>query len=110
MKEREIFTRANTGMVLCPDETFWNKEDLKEGNLCPECGREVKWVSEEKLLLQAFEIQPGAHRSFQRKSEFVQPDFRRNEMMRILEAGLKDLSITRTSFNGEFPCPKILSS
>lgn len=107
MKEKgDIYKGKYEGWYCVPDETFWNKEDLKEGNLCPECGREVKWVSEENYFFRLSKYNQALIDLFNENPEFVQPDFRRNEMMRILEAGLKDLSITRTSFNWGVPMPE----
>ncbi|HNR80106.1 MAG TPA: methionine--tRNA ligase, partial [Mesotoga infera] len=107
MKEKgDIYKGKYEGWYCVPDETFWNKEDLKEGTLCPECGREVKWVSEENYFFRLSKYNQALIDLFNENPEFVQPDFRRNEMMRILEAGLKDLSITRTSFNWGVPMPE----
>ena len=107
MKEKgDIYKGKYEGWYCVPDETFWNKEDLKEGNLCPECGREVKWVSEENYFFRLSKYNQALIDLFNENPEFVQPDFRRNEMMRILEAGLKDLSITRTSFDWGVPMPE----
>jgi methionyl-tRNA synthetase len=107
MKEKgDVYKGKYEGWYCVPDETFWNREDLKEGNLCPECGREVKWVSEENYFFRLSKYNQALIDLFNENPEFVQPDFRRNEMMRILEAGLKDLSITRTSFNWGVPMPE----
>jgi len=107
MKEKgDVYKGKYEGWYCVPDETFWNREDLKEGNLCPECGREVKWVSEENYFFRLSKYNQALIDLFNENPEFVQPDFRRNEMMRILEAGLKDLSITRTSFDWGVPMPE----
>ncbi|HDP77099.1 MAG TPA: methionine--tRNA ligase [Mesotoga infera] len=95
----DIYKGRYEGWYCIPDETFWNEEDLKEGKTCPECGREVKWVSEENYFFRLSKYNDPLLKLYKENPEFVQPDFRRNEMLRILESGLKDLSITRTSFN-----------
>jgi methionyl-tRNA synthetase len=101
----DVYKGKYEGWYCVPDETFWSKEDLKEGNCCPECGREVKWVSEENYFFRLSKYNEALIELFTQKPEFVQPDFRRNEMLKILQAGLKDLSITRTSFNWGVPMP-----
>lgn len=101
----DIYKGRYEGWYCIPDETFWNEEDLKEGRTCPECGREVKWVSEENYFFRLSKYTDRLLKLYKWNPEFVQPDFRRNEMLRILESGLKDLSITRTSFNWGVPMP-----
>ncbi len=101
----DIYKGRYEGWYCIPDETFWNEEDLKEGKTCPECGREVKWVSEENYFFRLSKYTDRLLKLYKGNPEFVQPDFRRNEMLRILESGLKDLSITRTSFSWGVPMP-----
>jgi methionyl-tRNA synthetase len=101
----DIYKGRYEGWYCIPDETFWNEEDLKEGKTCPECGREVKWVSEENYFFRLSKYNDPLLKLYKENPEFVQPDFRKNEMLRILESGLKDLSITRTSFNWGVPMP-----
>ena len=101
----DIYKGRYEGWYCIPDETFWNEEDLKEGKTCPECGREVKWVSEENYFFRLSKYNDPLLKLYKENPEFVQPYFRRNEMLKILESGLKDLSITRTSFNWGVPMP-----
>jgi len=101
----DVYKGKYEGWYCIPDETFWNEEDLKEGRTCPECGREVKWVSEENYFFRLSKYNDILLRFYKENPQFVQPDFRRNEMLKILESGLKDLSITRTSFDWGVPMP-----
>lgn len=101
----DIYKGKYDGWYCIPDETFWNEEDLREGNLCPECGREVKWVSEENYFFRLSKYNDALMELYRDEATFVQPDFRRNEMLNILRSGLKDLSITRTSFDWGVPMP-----
>ncbi|TYB87224.1 MAG: methionine--tRNA ligase [Kosmotoga sp.] len=100
MKENgDLYKGKYEGWYCVPCETFWSEEDLDESNKCPECGREVKWISEENYFFRLSKYNDRLLKHFKEHPEFVQPDFRRNEMLRILEDGLRDLSITRTSFS-----------
>ncbi|MEA2067130.1 MAG: methionine--tRNA ligase, partial [Thermotogota bacterium] len=100
MKENgDLYKGKYEGWYCVPCETFWSEEDLDESKKCPECGREVKWISEENYFFRLSKYNDKLLRHFKEHPEFVQPDFRRNEMLRILEEGLRDLSITRTSFS-----------
>jgi len=100
MKENgDVYKGKYEGWYCVPCETFWSEEDLDESNKCPECGREVKWISEENYFFRLSKYNDRLLNHFKEHPKFVQPDFRRNEMLRILEDGLRDLSITRTSFS-----------
>ncbi len=100
MKENgDLYKGKYEGWYCVPCETFWSEEDLDESKKCPECGREVKWISEENYFFRLSKYNDRLLEHFEEHPEFVQPDFRRNEMLRILEDGLRDLSITRTSFS-----------
>jgi methionyl-tRNA synthetase len=57
-------------------------------------------VSEENYFFRLSKYNDPLLKLYKENPEFVQPDFRRNEMLKILESGLKDLSITRTSSIG----------
>ncbi|MFW6119925.1 MAG: methionine--tRNA ligase [Petrotogales bacterium] len=95
----DLYKGKYEGWYCVPCETFWSEEDLDDDKRCPECGREVKWISEENYFFRLSKYNERLLKHFKEHPEFVQPDFRRNEMLRILEEGLRDLSITRTSFN-----------
>ncbi|MGC9384326.1 MAG: methionine--tRNA ligase [Kosmotogaceae bacterium] len=100
MKENgDLYKGKYEGWYCVPCETFWPEEELDESKKCPECGREVKWISEENYFFRLSKYNDKLLEHFEEHPEFVQPDFRRNEMLRILEDGLRDLSITRTSFS-----------
>lgn len=57
LENGDVYKGKYEGWYCVPCETFWMDEDIGKERICPTCGREVKWVSEEKLLFQAFEIQ-----------------------------------------------------
>lgn len=99
MKENgDIYKGKYEGWYCVPCESFWTEDELGENKTCPTCGREVKWVSEENYFFKLSKYNQKLLELFEKNPDFVEPDFRRNEMLRILEKGLKDVSITRTSF------------
>ncbi|AKI96487.1 methionine--tRNA ligase [Kosmotoga pacifica] len=106
MKENgDVYKGVYEGWYCVPCETFWTEEDVGKERVCPTCGREVKRVSEENYFFRLSKYNDALLKLFKENPDFVQPDFRRNEMLRILESGLKDLSITRTSFKWGVPMP-----
>jgi len=101
----DIYKGKYEGWYCVPCESFWDEDELGEGKTCPSCGRPVKWVSEENYFFRLSKYNQKLLEIFKKNPSFIEPDFRRNEMLRILEKGLKDISITRTSFKWGVPMP-----
>ncbi|MGQ9455430.1 MAG: methionine--tRNA ligase [Armatimonadota bacterium] len=104
LEQGDIYKGKYEGWYCVPCETFFVESELVEGK-CPECGREVEWVQEENYyfrlsayadrLLEHIESNPG----------FLQPDFRKNEVVSFIKQGLRDVSITRTNRGWGIPVP-----
>lgn len=94
LDQGDIYKGEYQGWYCVPCETFLAESDLVDGK-CPECGRAVEWVHEENYyfklsaygdrLLDYIESHPG----------FLQPEFRKNEVVSFIKQGLRDISITR---------------
>jgi len=103
LKERGyIYKGFYTGQYCVSDEAW---VDVGPGEPCPDCGRITETVTEEnyffklsafeRKLLELYEEQPG----------FIRPETRRNEVLSFVRGGLRDLSISRTSFSWGIPVP-----
>jgi len=104
----DIYKGKYEGLYCVHDETFWTQEDAikKEAkHFCPECNRELTWFSEENYFFKLSKYQDDLLKLYEDKPAFVEPDFRRNEMLQIIKGGLRDLSISRTSFDWGIPMP-----
>ncbi|KLO20872.1 methionyl-tRNA synthetase [Marinitoga sp. 1197] len=102
MENGDIYKGKYEGWYCVPCETYWTKDEIEEKNgkkICPSCGREVNWVEEENYFFKLSKYNEPLKKHFEENPDFVEPEFRKNEMLKILESGLKDLSITRTTFN-----------
>lgn len=73
--------------------------------LCPDCGRPLKRVQEESWFFKLSEFQEPLLKLYREHPHFVEPEIRRNEVVSFVEGGLKDLSISRTSFDWGIPLP-----
>ncbi len=73
--------------------------------LCPDCGRPLKRVQEESWFFKLSEFQEPLLALYREHPHFVEPEIRRNEVVSFVEGGLKDLSISRTSFDWGIPLP-----
>ncbi|MFZ0738466.1 MAG: methionine--tRNA ligase, partial [Candidatus Acidiferrales bacterium] len=98
-----IFKRRYEGRYCIYDNLYVS--DSPEPADCPTCGRHAELISEENYFfrLSAFQERLLAH--YSEHPEFVQPDFRRNEVMSFVEAGLRDISISRKSITWGIPWP-----
>jgi len=98
----DVYLGKYEGWYCVDDETFWLESKLVEGR-CPTCGREVQWISEEDWFFRLSAYRDRLLEHFARNPQWVEPRSVYNEMMSILNEGLDDLSISRTSFDWGVP-------
>jgi methionyl-tRNA synthetase len=98
-----IYKGTYTGQYCVFDELYVDVTGA--GAPCPECGRPTETVSEENYYfkLSAFTDQLLAH--IQQNPGFIRPETRRNEVIGFLKSGLRDLSISRSTFKWGIPVP-----
>jgi methionyl-tRNA synthetase len=101
----DLYQGHYEGWYCVPDETYWTEDQLAEGGVCPTCGRGVEFVREDNWFfrLSAYEDRLLAH--YDANPGFVQPETRRNEVLSFVRGGLRDLSISRTTFTWGIPLP-----
>ncbi|HEY1208898.1 MAG TPA: methionine--tRNA ligase [Terracidiphilus sp.] len=97
-----IYKGSYTGQYCVSDELY---VDGPAGTVCPDCGRVTETVSEEnyffklsafeRKLLEFYEANPG----------FMGPESTRREVISFVRGGLRDLSVSRTSFTWGIPVP-----
>jgi methionyl-tRNA synthetase len=99
-----IYKGKYEGWYCTVDEVFVPETQLVEGH-CPICGSVVERIAEESYFFKLAAFQQPLLDHFRRHPDFVTPAGRRNEVMSFLEAGLEDLSVSRTSFSWGIPVP-----
>jgi len=93
----------------CPNEGFKALSDLHEtpdGMRCPNHPNvQLQWLTERNWFfrLSAYADRLLAH--FEAHPDWVQPEYRRNEMLAFIRAGLEDISISRETFHWGIPFP-----
>ena len=97
-----IYKGSYTGQYCVSDELY---VDAPPGSPCPDCGRMTETVSEENYFFKLSAFEGKLLELYQNHPEFLQPEARMNEMISFVRGGLKDLSISRTSFNWGIPVP-----
>jgi methionyl-tRNA synthetase len=99
-----IYKDKYEGWYCTVDEIFVPETQLVNGR-CYICGNAVEKIAEESYFFRLSAFQQPLLDHYRAHPEFLVPAVRRNEMMAFLEAGLDDLSISRTSFTWGIPVP-----
>jgi len=99
LKKGDIYKGTYKGHYCISCETFFTETQIVDGELCPDCGKETSIVEEESYFFKLSKYQDRLLKWYKENEKCILPKTRRNEVMRFVEAGLEDLSITRTSFD-----------
>ncbi|MDH4141879.1 MAG: methionine--tRNA ligase [Chloroflexota bacterium] len=93
----------------CPNEGFRNPTDVQEtarGTICPNHPEvPLQWLTERNWFFRLSAYQERLERHFAEHPDFVQPDYRRNEMLGFIRGGLEDFSISRERTPGGWGIP-----
>jgi methionyl-tRNA synthetase len=98
-----IYTGTYTGQYCVSDEAY--VEAAKPGDPCPDCGRITETVSEENYYFKLSAFADKLLDYYHQHPEFIRPETRRNEVMAFVRGGLRDLSISRSTFKWGTPVP-----
>ena len=109
MKENgDLYLDRYEGWYSVRDEAFYDESELVEGEggekLSPQ-GTPVEWTAEETWFFRLSNYQDKLLALYRDNPDFIRPESRRNEVLRFVEGGLKDLSVSRTSFDWGVPVP-----
>eukprot|EP00545_Synedropsis_sp_CCMP1620_P013548 CAMPEP_0119010286 /NCGR_PEP_ID=MMETSP1176-20130426/4909_1 /TAXON_ID=265551 /ORGANISM="Synedropsis recta cf, Strain CCMP1620" /LENGTH=568 /DNA_ID=CAMNT_0006962921 /DNA_START=127 /DNA_END=1833 /DNA_ORIENTATION=- len=104
VEKEYIYLGTYEGWYSVRDECFYTEGELVDGKA--PTGAEVEWVAKEAsyfFKLSAFEDQ--LLEFYDQNPEFIAPNSRRNEVLSFVKGGLRDLSVSRTSFSWGVPVP-----
>jgi methionyl-tRNA synthetase len=109
MEERgDLYLDRYEGWYSVRDEAYYEEDELvlaEDGTKLSPQGTPVEWTVEESWFFRLSKYQQPLLDHYAANPGFIQPDSRRNEVVRFVEGGLKDLSISRTSFDWGVPVP-----
>jgi methionyl-tRNA synthetase len=98
----DLYPDRYEGWYSVRDEAYYDESELTEGEggekLSPQ-GTPVEWTIEESWFFRLSRYQEPLLKLYQEHPEFIRPESRRNEIMRFVEGGLRDLSVSRSSFD-----------
>ena len=100
----DIYKGDYEGWYCTVDEIFVPETQLVDGK-CPTCGNKVERLKEESYYFRLSKYQQPLLDFYEKNPDFLQPAFRLNEIRTFIEAGLQDLSVSRTSFQWGIPVP-----
>ena len=104
----DLYLDRYEGWYSVRDEAFYDESELVVGEagekLSPQ-GTPVEWTVEESWFFRLSRYAEPLLRLYTENPHFIQPDSRRNEVMRFVESGLRDLSVSRTSFDWGIKVP-----
>lgn len=104
LDQGDIYLGEYEDWYCTPCETFWTETQAIDGT-CPDCNRPVEKLKEESYFfkMSAYGERLLAH--IEANPEFIQPKSKRNEIISFIKEGLRDLSVSRTSFSWGIPVP-----
>lgn len=98
-----IYKGTYTGQYCVHDELY--VDAVGPGAPCPECGRPTETVSEENYYFKLSQFADRLLQHYKDNPEFIRPETRRNEVIAFIKSGLRDLSVSRSTFKWGVPVP-----
>jgi methionyl-tRNA synthetase len=97
-----IYRGTYTGQYCVYDELY--VDGAQPGDPCPTCGRITETVHEENYFFKLSAFQDKLLEAYA-NPDFIRPETRRNEVISFVRSGLRDLSISRSTFSWGIPVP-----
>ena len=105
----DIYLDKYSGWYSVSDEAFYDKDEIEDKNgkkISKSSGSPVEWLEEESYFFRLSAWSQKLLDFYKKNPDFILPKSRKNEVVKFVEKGLKDLSISRTSFTWGIPVPK----
>jgi methionyl-tRNA synthetase len=105
-----LYKSSYDGWYCVHEETYYAESDLEKNEegefVCPDCKRPVqRSAGEENWFFKLSDFQEPLLKFYEENPEFIRPETRRNEVVSFVAGGLKDLSISRSTFDWGIPLP-----
>jgi methionyl-tRNA synthetase len=104
----DLYLDRYEGWYSVRDEAFYEEKELvagEDGSTLSPQGTPVEWTAEETWFFRLSKYQQPLLDFYAANPDFIRPESRRNEVLRFVEGGLADLSVSRTSFDWGVPVP-----
>ncbi len=98
-----IYKDVYEGWYALRDEAFYNEDEITDGKA--PSGAEVSWHKEESYFFKLSAFQEKLLMLYEAAPDFISPQSKMNEVLSFVKGGLKDLSISRSSFSWGIKIP-----
>ena len=108
VKSGDIYLSKYKGWYSVSDEAYYNLDEVikKNGkNFSTFSGSLVEWVEEDSFFFKLSSWEKKLLEFYDKNDKFILPISRRNEVINFVKSGLKDLSVSRTSFTWGIKVP-----
>ncbi len=111
LAQGDVYPGEYEGWYCTPCETYRTEFQVgrpgREGEapVCPDCGRKTERIKEKTFFFKLSKYQDMLLSYIEKNPDFIMPSSRRNEVLSFIKGGLKDLSVTRTTFTWGVPVP-----
>lgn len=98
----DIYLDKYSGWYAMRDEAFYGEDELTtdaSGKKVAPTGAPVEWVEEESYFFRLSAWQDRLMDFYDKHPDFIQPSYRKNEVTSFVKGGLRDLSVSRTTFD-----------
>ncbi|MDX9813088.1 MAG: methionine--tRNA ligase [Sulfurimonas sp.] len=102
----DIYKDFYEGHYCISCETFFTEAQLVDDEFCPDCGRSTTVVKEESYFFRLSNYQEALLKHYETNPDFIMPRSKANEIINFVKSGLRDLSVTRTSFSWGVKMPE----
>ena len=101
----DIYEGIYEGWYCVSCEAFKQEKDLVDGKCPLHLTLTPEWIREKNFFFRLSRYRDALLTHFDQHPTFLQPDVRRNEILRLLEAGLEDISMSRAGQSWGIPLP-----
>ena len=108
-KSGDIYLDKYKGWYSVSDEAYYDNDEIEDKDglkVSKLSGSKVEWVEEESYFFKLSAWSKKLLNHYKSNPDFILPVSRNNEVVKFVEKGLKDLSVSRTSFSWGIPVPK----
>lgn len=101
----DIYLGQQQGWYCVGCETFYDESELLDKHTCKIHHAPTEWRDEPNYFFRLSRYQDPLEQLYRDRPEFIQPDFRRNEVLNFVKQGLRDFSISRANVSWGIPLP-----
>ncbi len=105
----DIYKGEYEGFYCVSCETFFTEKQLIDEQFCPDCGKPTNIVKEESFFFKLSKYEDKLIEWYEQNEDCILPRAKKNEIINFVKGGLKDLSISRTSFDWGVKLPESLN-